>query len=221
MQTAKSPIPASLARARRRFETWRSNRGKERRIPEALWLLATKLGSELGVSLTAKVLRLSYTTLKERIVATDSHAEATVQPEPVPAPQATQTQQQAALQAPQPISPSIPTPQSEKAARHPAPGIATPLQPTSASSSFAAALEFTATRGSESSTPAALPPFTGKQCNSRTKSSPPSLSPMPPDPSFPMTNFLELPQGHGWPGANLQWMPWKYKATLAKFYSDS
>jgi hypothetical protein len=60
-------LPATLARAARRFEKWRRTRKKKRRIPDPLWHLATKLGGKYGVNATARALRLDYYDLKRRV----------------------------------------------------------------------------------------------------------------------------------------------------------
>ena len=61
-------LPPRLEAGRDRFEQWRSERGPRRRIPEALWRVASELGVEFGVHRTAKALRLNYDALKARVL---------------------------------------------------------------------------------------------------------------------------------------------------------
>jgi len=61
-------LPDPLAEGSQRFERWRRTRTK-RRIPEALWELATTLGMEYGVNRTAQALGLDYYDLKQRVEA--------------------------------------------------------------------------------------------------------------------------------------------------------
>ena len=63
-------IPHNLRRLYRRFEQWRSaHTGVRLPIPERLWRAATKQARKHGVSPTAKVLRLEYGKLKQRVEA--------------------------------------------------------------------------------------------------------------------------------------------------------
>ena len=62
-----SKIPASLSRARRRFEQWRKGHRPRSRLPEELWSQAVELAREHGVHLTARTLRLAYYPLKEKL----------------------------------------------------------------------------------------------------------------------------------------------------------
>jgi len=62
-----SKAVSRIARARRRFDSWRERRGQgPRRIPEPLWRLAVVLAGRYGIHRTARSLGLNYTTLKER-----------------------------------------------------------------------------------------------------------------------------------------------------------
>jgi hypothetical protein len=73
MGTSKhSGLPQELARARSRFEAWRSRRQRGERIPRHLWTVAVQLARRYGVSSTATALRLDYYGLKERAEATSS-----------------------------------------------------------------------------------------------------------------------------------------------------
>ena len=65
-------LPQELARARSRFEAWRSRRQRGERIPRPLWTLAVQLARRYGVSSTATALRLDYDGLKERAEPTSS-----------------------------------------------------------------------------------------------------------------------------------------------------
>jgi hypothetical protein len=79
MAKASRSVPAPLAQAARRFESWRRNR-TTRRIPEELWDLAAGLGVRFGVSRTALALRLQYYDLAKR-VSPDRPPRATAAPE--------------------------------------------------------------------------------------------------------------------------------------------
>ena len=58
-------LPKGLNRGVERFEKWRATR-ENRRIPEALWKIATGLVSEYGVHRTSRALRLNSEELKRR-----------------------------------------------------------------------------------------------------------------------------------------------------------
>jgi hypothetical protein len=60
-------LPAELEKARRRLDQWRQTREGRTPIPESLWATAVKMGRRYGVSRTAKVLRVGYYSLKERV----------------------------------------------------------------------------------------------------------------------------------------------------------
>lgn len=64
----------SLAEAAERFRTWREATPRPRRVPEALWVLATELATEHGVSKIARHLRVDYYRLKRRVAAPDAQA---------------------------------------------------------------------------------------------------------------------------------------------------
>ena len=59
-------VSPELEAGRQHFEHWRSHREGRSRIPEPLWREAVSLARQFGVHRTAKVLRLSYDTLKRR-----------------------------------------------------------------------------------------------------------------------------------------------------------
>lgn len=56
-----------LAEAKRGFEQWRRNRGRQRRIPDRLWRMAAKAAEIHGVQSTARRLRLNAARLKQRM----------------------------------------------------------------------------------------------------------------------------------------------------------
>ena len=60
-------LPVQLNRVRQRFERWRGTRKVPSRIPKPLWASAVKLASTYGISRTARVLRLDYYALKNRV----------------------------------------------------------------------------------------------------------------------------------------------------------
>jgi hypothetical protein len=60
-------VPARLARAQQRFAKWRRSRKVGARIPQSLWVSATKLAGTYGVSQTATALGLDYYALKKRV----------------------------------------------------------------------------------------------------------------------------------------------------------
>jgi hypothetical protein len=66
-QRPTAKLPASLSRALRQFEHWRSRHRRRARLPEELWAKAVKLARAHGVSKTAKVLGLDYYGLKDRL----------------------------------------------------------------------------------------------------------------------------------------------------------
>jgi hypothetical protein len=56
---------------RRRFEDWRRDAGRSRRIPEELWRVAVDLAAQHGIWRTARALRLNNAALKQRLVAAE------------------------------------------------------------------------------------------------------------------------------------------------------
>ena len=62
-----SKLPARLERTRQRFERWRETRKVRSRIPESLWTSAVKMARAYGINRTARVLRVDYYSLKERV----------------------------------------------------------------------------------------------------------------------------------------------------------
>ena len=69
MKKRKQPGRA-LRRAMRRFEAWRRDPSRGRRIPENLWALADEAAREDGVSPAANGLGLDYGRLKRRLKTT-------------------------------------------------------------------------------------------------------------------------------------------------------
>ena len=68
MNTRKTgDLPADVEATRRRFEQWRQTRKAHTPIPESLWAAAVKLAGRYGVSRTARVLRVGYYSLQERV----------------------------------------------------------------------------------------------------------------------------------------------------------
>jgi hypothetical protein len=58
----------SLEQVRQRFESWRQRRKKRTRIPGNLWQAAVALSEEYSICHLSKVLRVNYTTLKEKVI---------------------------------------------------------------------------------------------------------------------------------------------------------
>ena len=63
-------IPASLSRARSRFEQWRKQHRPRSRFPAELWSMAVELARKHGVHQTARTLRLDYYSLKKKLGTT-------------------------------------------------------------------------------------------------------------------------------------------------------
>ena len=61
---SKSVLPAKLEKGQQHFEQWRSQHQTRRRLPDHLWVLATELARQYGISRTARILRLDYQRLK-------------------------------------------------------------------------------------------------------------------------------------------------------------
>jgi hypothetical protein len=68
-QNSLTPATNSLSRLAARFEEWRNDPKKSRRIPQELWQAAVDLSKEYSINYVSKALRLSYTDLKKRINA--------------------------------------------------------------------------------------------------------------------------------------------------------
>jgi len=61
------PVTTRLEVVHRRFESWRRMRSQRSAVPDALWRAAVDVAEEIGVSRTARILRLDYYTLKMRV----------------------------------------------------------------------------------------------------------------------------------------------------------
>ncbi|HZB96048.1 MAG TPA: hypothetical protein VE268_08815 [Herpetosiphonaceae bacterium] len=81
---AQYEIPAAIREAQQRFEEWRSLQPGRRRIPDALWILATELAREHGVYRTAQALRLDSSKLMKRVRASTAEAKPTPASPPPP-----------------------------------------------------------------------------------------------------------------------------------------
>jgi len=60
-------LPARLERIQRRFERWRQTHRARSRFSERLWSAAAKVAGIYGICRTARALRVSYYSLKERV----------------------------------------------------------------------------------------------------------------------------------------------------------
>ena len=71
MARRKSGINEShaVAKARRKFETWRRKRNGVSRIPKDLWSSAVVAAREVGVNQVCQALGLEYYALKKRVAA--------------------------------------------------------------------------------------------------------------------------------------------------------
>jgi hypothetical protein len=68
-QNSLTPAMNSLNQLATRFEEWRNNPKKSKRIPQKLWQAAVDLSKEYSINYVSKALRLSYTDLKKRVEA--------------------------------------------------------------------------------------------------------------------------------------------------------
>ena len=66
-------ITTDIEQVQHRIEHWRETREKRTAMPEPLWEAAIFLARAHGIHQTARALRLSYESLKRRVVATPSH----------------------------------------------------------------------------------------------------------------------------------------------------
>jgi hypothetical protein len=72
MRTTKkerTKLPKHLYQVRKRFAQWRQTHPPRARFSESLWSEAVTVAREYGHSLTARVLRLDYYSLKNRLTA--------------------------------------------------------------------------------------------------------------------------------------------------------
>ena len=71
----QNPIPIlkpTLEEVRDQFESWRKSRERRTAIPEALWDAAVILSKEHSTFQISKALRLNFTSLKNRVQASNS-----------------------------------------------------------------------------------------------------------------------------------------------------
>jgi len=70
--TTKSDLTfaAAIARVQPALTAWRQRRKHREPIPEPLWRAMVRLARRYGLSRVAQVLRVNYTALKHRLVAT-------------------------------------------------------------------------------------------------------------------------------------------------------
>jgi len=62
-------LPADIRKVQTRLGRWRKTRKKRTAIPEQLWQGAVSLAQVHGINRTARALRLSYDSLKRRVMA--------------------------------------------------------------------------------------------------------------------------------------------------------
>lgn len=67
MGRSGSSVSARMDRLLQRIESWRSTRRKLSPMPADLWTAAVALAREHGVSMTSRILGLSYASLKDRV----------------------------------------------------------------------------------------------------------------------------------------------------------
>ena len=74
-------VPVAMEKVRGRLERWRRTRAYRRApIPAGLWAAAVTVARRHGLYLTARTLRLDYTSLKKRLHAADERAPALASP---------------------------------------------------------------------------------------------------------------------------------------------
>jgi hypothetical protein len=66
---ATGVVGGDAARVREQLNQWRQDHGGRGRIPEVLWVEATRLAHEHGLNKTARLLGLDYYSLKKRLQA--------------------------------------------------------------------------------------------------------------------------------------------------------
>ena len=74
MGRPRSSITPGLNRVLQRIERWRSTRRRHSPMPAELWSAAVSVARKDGVSLTSRVLGLSYGSLKERVTGSARQA---------------------------------------------------------------------------------------------------------------------------------------------------
>src|SRR5664279_1679569 len=65
-----STFAAAIGRVQPALTAWRQRRKHREPIPEPLWRAMVRLARRYGLSRVAQVLRVNYTALKHRLVAT-------------------------------------------------------------------------------------------------------------------------------------------------------
>jgi hypothetical protein len=67
--TATGAVGGDATRVREQLNLWRQDHSRRGRIPEVLWVEATRLAREHGIHKTARLLGLDYYALKKRLQA--------------------------------------------------------------------------------------------------------------------------------------------------------
>ena len=75
-RVGRGELPKDLLSAQWRFQEWRNRRTRGSRIPQTLWTVAVRLAKRRGVGRTSAVLRLDYYSLRTRVEAAESQADA-------------------------------------------------------------------------------------------------------------------------------------------------
>jgi hypothetical protein len=70
MPKEQRATPDELKELSQRLEQWRREQSPRARLPESLWKAATGMAQRYGLHQTARLLRLDYTRLKKRMLAT-------------------------------------------------------------------------------------------------------------------------------------------------------
>ena len=76
----KSPLPAEVDELWQRLDHWRQQPRNQRRLPEPIWEAATHLARAYGISALARTLRLSYDSLKQRVLGAGQGQARTAKP---------------------------------------------------------------------------------------------------------------------------------------------
>jgi hypothetical protein len=65
----RTQLPEATIQLQQQLERWRARQPGGRRLPESFWQSAAELAKQHGLNPTARALRLDYTALKRRVVA--------------------------------------------------------------------------------------------------------------------------------------------------------
>jgi hypothetical protein len=65
-QAKREELAAKIEPLRQQIETWRRTRARNEPMPEAMWVVATGLAKEYGVSPVQRILRIDYRGLEYR-----------------------------------------------------------------------------------------------------------------------------------------------------------